>query len=83
MPWSERSNPALSFGWRIENPANQRAVQGGAAWNSTLTLDCTFSSGVARFEVVVKLGVYHYGLAKSGTVTRTATIMRAPGACGT
>ena len=84
MPESRRVDLQLSFGWRIENPANGRAIEGGGGgYLSRLPLNCEFSSGVATFEVVVKLSVYHYGLATSGTVTRSAVITRAPGECGT
>jgi hypothetical protein len=83
LPATRRDDGRYRYGWRIENPANGRASQGGGAWNSSLPLQCEFSSGVARFEVLVKLSVYDYGLAKTGIVTRSALITRTPGACGT
>ena len=75
---------SLRFNWRIENPANGRASQGPPGPQINPTLLCDFSSGVARFEVLVKLFVWRIGFPEdTETVTRTATITRAPGACGT
>ena len=83
LPVAKRNDSGLVFGWRIENPANGRASQGGAAWSSFLPIPCEMAPGVARFDVVVKLSVYSYGLDNTGTVTRSVVITRAPGACGT
>lgn len=74
----------LRFNWRIENPANGRASVGPPGPQINPTLTCDFSSGIARFEVLVKLIVWRAGLPEdTETVTRTATITRAAGACGT
>ena len=83
LPVGKRNDQSLIFGWRIENPANGRAVQGGAAWASFLAIPCETAPSVASFEVVVKLSVYSYSLDDTGTVTRKVMITRAPGACGT
>jgi|SRR5687768_8798905 len=78
------SRQDLSFNWRIENPANGRASQGPPGPQINPSLPCDFSSGVARFEVLVKLFVWRTRIPEfTDTVTRTATITRAPGACGT
>lgn len=83
LPETQRGNLQLQFGWRYTNPANSRAVAGGAAWSSQLPLDCTFSAGLARFEVVVTLFVTHLGLGTTGTVNRSVVVTRTPGDCGT
>ena len=74
----------LSFNWRIENPANGRASQGPPGPSIRPSLPCDFSSGVVQFEVLVKLLVWRTGITEFvSTITRTARITRAAGACGT
>jgi hypothetical protein len=73
----------LDFRWRLENPANGRATTIFGP-STSLALPCDFSSGVARFEIVVKLLVWRTGRPEfTDTKTRNVVINRAAGACGT
>lgn len=79
-----------TFDWVFTNPNgtspnNQVQVQGNAtnrAQTTSPTLPCAFSSGVVSFNITVMLTARPTS-GTNGTITRTQSITRAAGACGT
>jgi hypothetical protein len=75
----------FTFDWLFTNPNgtapnNQVPVTG--AQTTSPTLPCSFSSGVVSFNVSVQLTAKPASGANA-TITRTQSITRAAGACGT
>jgi hypothetical protein len=72
-----------SFEWTFTNPGNNQAAavpdQGPRV---SPTLPCGFSAGVVTFTVTVTLTARPMS-GTAGTITRTQSITRAAGACGT
>jgi hypothetical protein len=75
------------FDWAFTNPNTQQAVEvkGDAtnrAQTASPTLPCAFSSGVVSFNVTVTLTA-RPATGTNASVTRTQSITRQAGACGT
>jgi hypothetical protein len=68
------------FSWRFTNPANNTVVTGSGTPQSP-ELGCSFSSGVASFNLGVSVTISGGG--QSITLNGSRQIARAAGACGT
>jgi hypothetical protein len=75
----------FTFDWLFTNPngtAPNNQVPATGAQTTSPILPCGFSSGVVSFNVTVQLTAKP-ATGTNATVTRTQSITRAPGACGT